>query len=102
MKAGVLLGKKPKEHVYKAVTYEMGVVVKEFITTDIHKVRKEYQESMAMNRSVRIYIDGRKLKYSESNSMFVSGIVEFYYGKQLSEGADRGSRERQGNEEQTC
>ena len=61
---------KKNEHVYKAVIYLMGSVENEIITFDFNEIKKIYIESNNTNKAVRVWIDGRKLTYKESNYLF--------------------------------
>lgn len=72
-----MANKKRDRDKYKAITYHMGNVVDEIETEDIDKISKLCQNSL--NMAVRVFVNGRKLTYNESNTMFRAKAGAFYY-----------------------
>ncbi len=69
---------------YRAVTYYMGDVINILNTDLVKEVKKEYSKGESGNLAVRVWVNGKKLPYIVSNSMFGSGSYErVQYGRRL-------------------
>ena len=61
---------------YKVVTYNMGRIENILHTDSAKEVTQEYSKSSTGNVAVRVLVDGKKLPYIKSNSLFGQGFKE--------------------------
>ena len=61
---------------YKVVTYNMGRIENILHTDSAKEVTREYSKSNTGSVAVRVWMDGKKLPYIKSNSLFGQGYKE--------------------------
>jgi len=69
------MGRRRKgSHVYRLTIYMMGVAIDSLETVNRDEARRFYRRHTTGNSSVRLYVDGERLRLTESNKLFLCGM----------------------------